>query len=82
MTTGGIELTGSELRSLFSLNSTNVDFQINETEITMHVKGNGHGVGMSQYGANYLASTGMTYPDILKTYYTGVNVGIYQGEGI
>lgn len=82
LTTGGIELTGSELRSLFSLNSTNVDFQINETEITMHVKGNGHGVGMSQYGANYLASTGMTYPDILKTYYTGVNVGIYQGEGI
>ena len=40
-----------------------------------HVNGAfGHGVGMSQYGANYLASQGKTYDEILKTYYTGIEI--------
>ena len=38
------------------------------------VYGYGHGVGMSQYGANYLANEGKNYIEILKTYYTGVEV--------
>ena len=64
---------------MFSLRSTNIEFSYDEDSITMSTKGNGHGVGMSQYGANYLASTGMGYEDILKTYYTGVDVGVFEG---
>ena len=40
----------------------------------MSVNGFGHGVGMSQYGADYLARQGKTYEEILKTYYTGVEI--------
>ena len=44
----------------------------------MKVKGFGHGVGMSQYGANYLANHGKNFEDILKTYYTGVELAEYD----
>ncbi len=74
ITTGGITLTGNQFRELFGLRSTNVQFTQSSTAITMDVTGNGHGVGMSQYGANYLASQGKTYEEILKTYYSGVTV--------
>ncbi len=78
LTTGGVKLKGSELRELFSLRSTNIEFSYDENNVIMSTKGNGHGVGMSQYGANYLASTGMGYEAILKTYYTGVEVVRYD----
>ena len=44
----------------------------------MTAKGYGHGVGMSQYGANFYANQGMGYEEILKTYYSGVEVGIHE----
>lgn len=71
---GNITLSGSEFRNLFSLYSSNIQFDITDTHITMNVSGNGHGVGMSQYGANYLASQGKSFIEILKSYYTGVEV--------
>lgn len=71
---GGIKLRGSELRTIFSLRSANIEFSYDNDSVIMRTKGNGHGVGMSQYGANYLASTGMDYESILKTYYTGVEL--------
>lgn len=71
---GGVSVKGTEFRSMYELRSTNVDLTENEGNIYMQVTGFGHGVGMSQYGANYLASQGMTYIDILKTYYTNVQV--------
>ncbi len=71
---GNIILSGAELRKVFSLYSANIDFTVSDTEITMNVSGNGHGVGMSQYGANYLASQSKSFIEILKTYYTGVEV--------
>lgn len=77
--TGGVTMKGTQLRTMFNLRSTNVDFTYEDGNVTMHTRGNGHGVGMSQYGANYLASTGMGYADILKKYYTGVEVGSFQG---
>jgi stage II sporulation protein D len=43
----------------------------------MYVKGYGHGVGMSQYGANYLAGQGKTFKEILKNYYSGVEISEY-----
>ncbi len=77
ITTGGIELSGTHFRNLFGLQSTNIQFTQSAASITMSVKGNGHGVGMSQYGANYLAGQGKSYIDILKAYYSGVNVQPY-----
>ena len=59
---------------MFSLQSTNIDIKEENGKVIMTVKGYGHGVGMSQYGANYLANEGKNYIEILKTYYTGVEV--------
>ena len=71
---GGVNIKGTELRNIFGLNSTNVDITLNADKVNMQVKGFGHGVGMSQYGANYLAKNNMSYKDILKHYYTGVEI--------
>jgi len=72
---GGIPVKGTDFRTMFELRSTNVTPVFENGTVTLSVTGFGHGVGMSQYGANYLASQGMGYVDILKTYYTGVCVG-------
>ena len=71
---GGVNIKGTELRSIFSLRSTTIDLKQENGDVIMNVKGYGHGVGMSQYGANYLASQGEKYDAILKTYYTGVEI--------
>jgi len=71
---GGVTVKGTQFRLCYELRSTNVNLEISQDNITMYVTGFGHGVGMSQYGANYLASQGMDYKEILKTYYTGVEV--------
>lgn len=71
---GGIAVKGTELRSLFSLRSTCFSVETGEDSVTFQVTGYGHGVGMSQYGANTLAQQGKTYKEILKWYYTGVEV--------
>lgn len=72
---GGVEVKGTKFRTMFGLRSTNVQISVDGENVNMSVTGFGHGVGMSQYGANYLASQGMNYVDILKYYYTGVSVG-------
>ena len=71
---GGITVKGVDFRKMFSLQSTNIDIKEENGKVIMTVKGYGHGVGMSQYGANYLANEGKNYIEILKTYYTGVEV--------
>ena len=72
---GGVAIGGTTFRFIFGLRSTNVELTEKDGEIVMSAKGYGHGVGMSQYGANYLANAGKSYEEILKTYYTGVEVG-------
>lgn len=74
MKIGGVTLKGAEFRSIFSLRSANIDIKEENERIIMTVKGYGHGVGMSQYGANYLAAQGADFETILKTYYTGVEI--------
>ncbi len=71
---GGVNIKGTDFRSMFSLRSTNAEITCADGEVNMSVKGFGHGVGMSQYGADYLASQGEKYDKILKTYYTGVKI--------
>lgn len=64
---------GTEVRSLLNLRSTDFDIEINES-IKITTKGYGHGVGMSQYGANEMAKNGSTYEEILKHYYNNVEI--------
>lgn len=80
ITVGGVALKGTTFRTIYGLRSTNAQITMADGKVKMQVTGFGHGVGMSQYGANYLASQGKTYPEILKVYYTGVDVGPYQAS--
>ena len=75
MLVGGVTLTGSQLRSLFSLRSTNFTVTYGAGSFTFDVVGYGHGVGMSQYGANAMAAQGKNFQEILTWYYTGAEVG-------
>lgn len=65
---------GTEVRTKLSLRSTDFTIQQNNNEIKITTKGFGHGVGMSQYGANALAKQKKTYDEILKYYYQGTNI--------
>ena len=71
MTIGGVEFTGRELRELFSLRSTAFEIKHENGEFIFTVTGYGHGVGMSQYGANVMAKGGADYKEILSHYYPG-----------
>jgi len=70
----GKTFTGVKVRSLLGLRSA--DFTITKTSsgVSITTKGFGHGVGMSQYGANGAAKSGYTYKQILKHYYSGVSL--------
>ena len=75
LTVGGVTLTGVEVRTLFGLRSANFTLELTDAAATFSVTGYGHGVGMSQYGANALAGEGKSFHDILTWYYTGITVG-------
>ncbi len=63
---------GVNVRTILELRSTDFVFEKQETGINIITKGYGHGVGMSQYGANGMANNGYSYKDIILHYYTGV----------
>lgn len=71
---GSQSFTGMELRSLFNLRSAVFDLTWEEGAFVFSVTGYGHGVGMSQYGAQYMAEVGSSYRDILLWYYTGAQL--------
>ena len=71
---GNKEIAGTEARTILGLKSTNFTFQINDQNIVFSVTGYGHGVGMSQTGADALAKTGSNYEDIIKHFYTDVEI--------
>lgn len=66
--------SGTELRNLLGLRSTDFTIEVKDGTVKITTKGYGHGVGMSQYGANKLASQGYSYQDIIKHYYTNVEI--------
>ena len=72
---GNLELSGVEVRSIFGLKSANFEIQIDKDTIKFEVIGYGHGVGMSQTGADSMAKKGASYEDIIKHFYTGVEIG-------
>ena len=69
----GKTFKGTEIRTLFDLKSTDFDISIG-SEIKFVTKGYGHGVGMSQTGADSMAKQGSNYEEIIKHYYTGVEI--------
>ena len=74
MEIGGVTVTGGELRQVFSLQSANLTITPGEDAITITTLGYGHGVGLSQYGAQAMALAGADYAAILEHYYTGVTL--------
>ncbi|MBR1417122.1 MAG: stage II sporulation protein D [Bacilli bacterium] len=68
------EYQGTNFRTMLSLRSTDFIIEKKEDEILITTKGYGHGVGMSQYGANYLANQGNTYEEIINYYYKNVSI--------
>ncbi len=75
---GGTLLTGAQLRSVLGLRSTHFTVEPGEDSVAIHVTGYGHGVGLSQYGANALAAQGKAFDEILTWYYTGVTVESWE----
>ncbi len=63
--------SGEEIRKLFDLRSLNFTVEFKDGNFVFSVKGYGHGVGMSQNGANYMAKQGSDYKEILEHYYKG-----------
>lgn len=76
MVIGDKMFSGTDLRTAFGLRSACFTVEYHDGEFTFTVKGYGHGVGMSQYGANYLAEQGADYQEILSFYYTDVEIRI------
>ncbi len=64
------QFKGTTFRKLLGLRSTDFDIKINGNDVAITTRGYGHGVGMSQYGANLMAKEGKTYDEILAHYYT------------
>lgn len=71
---GNKQLTGRDIRSIFDLNSSNFDISFAEDIVVFKVKGYGHGVGMSQWGAEGMAQKNYKYDEILFHYYTDTQI--------
>lgn len=70
----GKEYSGIEIRKLLKLRSTDFEIKQNGDSYIFTTKGYGHGVGMSQYGANEMAKQGSNYQEIIKHYYQNVEI--------
>ncbi len=74
MVIDGKTFSGVELRALLGLRSTNFTMEVSADQVTFHVLGYGHRVGLSQYGAKAMAEAGHTYREILTWYYSGAEL--------
>lgn len=77
---GEKSVKATALRKCLGLRSTDFTFKNSGDKITFIMKGFGHGVGLSQVGAEELAREGKTYKEILTHYYTGTSVGYLQEQ--
>ena len=71
---GDQQISGGNLRQILGLRSSYFDYAVQQGKAVFTVRGYGHGVGLSQYGADYLARQGQTYDAILTHYYQGAVV--------
>jgi len=70
---GGVIFSGREVREKLGLRSSQFSWVDSGDDIVFTTYGYGHGVGMSQWGANGMAKEGYTASQILKHYYTGID---------
>ncbi|MBM6881286.1 stage II sporulation protein D [[Clostridium] spiroforme] len=70
----GKNYTGRQVREKLQLASSDFTIEKEGDDFVFVTKGNGHGVGMSQYGAQGMAKEGYGYVDILKHYYQGIDI--------
>ena len=76
----GTTIKGTTFRNKLKLNSTVMQISVVDDRVTITTKGNGHRVGMSQYGADAMAKEGADYREILAHYYVGTNVDVYNPD--
>ncbi len=74
ITIGGQKVTGQQARSAFGLRSACFTLEHKNDRFIFHVSGYGHCVGMSQYGADYMARQGSSWEEIIRHYYSGVEI--------
>ncbi|MBE6044091.1 stage II sporulation protein D [Clostridium thermopalmarium] len=74
MKIGNQYISGQNFRNILNLNSANFDIKFNSNDVVIVCKGYGHGVGMSQWGADAMAKEGYNYKEILSHYYQGTDV--------
>lgn len=68
------KISGIDFRKKLNLRSTDFNISINDNLVSIETNGYGHGVGMSQYGANSMAKNGSNYKEILEYYYQNINI--------
>lgn len=71
---GGKDFTGTQVREKLGLRSACFEIKYSDGEFKITAHGYGHGVGMSQYGADYMARQGSDWQEIIKHYYTGAEI--------
>ena len=71
---GNIQISGVEARTIFALKSANFEIKIEGDNVIFSVKGYGHGVGLSQTGSDSMAKNGSNYEEIIKHFYTDVEI--------
>lgn len=71
---GNIQISGVEVRTTFGLKSANFTVHIDGDNVVFEVVGYGHGVGLSQTGSDSLARNGANYEEIIKHFYTGIEI--------
>ncbi len=67
-------MSGEQFRKILSLNSACLEMKLDSDGVKVTVKGKGHGLGLSQYGANIMAKDGKKYKEILNYYYQNINI--------
>lgn len=75
---GGKKIEGRKIRDELKLRSTDFTMEVQGDQVIVNTKGYGHGIGMSQYGANGMAKEGKSYQDIVTYYYQGVSISNIQ----
>ena len=70
----GKKISGKDIREKLGLMSTDFTWERKGNNIIINTRGYGHGVGMSQYGANGMAEEGKEYSEIVQYYYQGVEI--------
>ena len=75
---GGVTVKGAQVRAALGLRSACFEWEVPDGKLVFYVIGYGHGVGLSQYGANQMAAGGADHKEILTHYYTGVTIESYS----